>query len=65
MARHPETEKWIGKATEHKGAFRKAMHKKPGEKITQADIDKGKKAGGKTAKQAQLAETLSHLRKKK
>lgn len=59
-------EKWIQKAIKHKGSLRKALHVKKGENIPQAKLKKAEHSKNPTtAKRAHLAETLSHLRKKK
>ena len=54
---------WIAGATKNKGAFHRAMGVPQGQKITLADIARGKRMGGKVAKEANLAETLKRLRK--
>lgn len=41
----------------HKGAFHRWLGKKPGEPITDADIQKGLKAGGHAAQMANFART--------
>ena len=60
--------KWIKSAIKKKGSLR-ATAKKAGlikgkEKLSDADLEKLKKRGGKTAKRANLAKTLKKLRKK-
>ena len=54
---------WIQKAIQHKGALRKTAMKKgllrnEEEKLSMTDLKKLEKMGGKTSKQAHLAETL-------
>lgn len=49
---------WIAKATENKGALRKKMGVKKGEKIPEKKLDKAAKEKGKVGKQARLAKTL-------
>ena len=51
-------EKWIQKAIEHKGALRKELHVKKGEKIPAKKLAAAAKKGGKEGKRARLAETL-------
>lgn len=56
---------WIQGAIKHKGALRKSLHVKKGEKIPEAKLKKAEHSKNpKTAKRARLAETLKHLRKK-
>ena len=59
-------EKWIQNAInpEHKGALRKALHVKKGEKIPEAKLKKAEHSKNPiTAKRAHLAETLKKLKK--
>jgi hypothetical protein len=58
-------EKWIQKAIKHKGALRKSLHVKEGEKIPASKLKKAEHSKNpKLAKRARLAETLKGLRKK-
>jgi hypothetical protein len=58
--------KWIQKAIKHKGALHEALHVPEDKKIPQRKIKKAEHSKRPTLrKQAQLAETLSHMRKKK
>jgi len=59
-------DKWIQKTgidkPGHKGALRKKMHKKPGEKITVAELHKKEHSRDpKTRKQAYMAENLKRI----
>lgn len=60
-------EMWIQKALSKKGSKGK-LHKKlgvaEGKKIPKSKIKAAEKKGGKLGKEAHLAETLSHLRKR-
>lgn len=60
-------EKWIQKATsKHKGALRKSLGVKKGEKISEAKLKKAEHSKNpKLKKRAVLAETLKRLRKRK
>lgn len=59
-------EKWIQKAIKKKGALRKSLGVKKGEKISEKKLEKAEKSKNpKTRKRAVLAETLKHMRKKK
>lgn len=58
-------EKWIQKAIKHKGALRKSLHVKEGEKIPEAKLEKAEHSKNpKTAKRARLADTLKKMHKK-
>ena len=55
---------WIAGATKNKGALRKALKVKKGEKIPEAKLKKAEKSKNpKMRKRAQLAETLKGLNK--
>ena len=57
--------KWIQKATaKHKGALRKELGAKKGEKIPAKKLSSAAKKGGTIGKRARLALTLKGLRKK-
>ena len=56
---------WIAGAIKHKGALRKQLHAKKGEKIPAKKLEKAEHAKGKLGQRARLAATLSKLRKKK
>jgi len=59
-------EKFIQKAIKKPGALRKALHVKKGEKIPKAKIKKAEHSKNPTMRRrANLAETLSKLRRKK
>lgn len=59
-------EKWIAGAIKHKGALHEKLHVPKDKKIPKAKIKKAEHSKSpKLAKEARLAETLSHLRKKK
>lgn len=61
-------EKWIQKALfgkNSKGKLHKKLGIKQGEKIPASKLKKAEHAKGALGKEARLAETLSHLRKKK
>ena len=56
---------WIAGAIKHKGALRKELHVKKGEKIPEKKLQKAEHSKNKTeAKRARLAETLKGFRKK-
>jgi hypothetical protein len=56
---------WIAGATKNKGALRKKLGVKKGEKIPAKKLDKAAKSDNpKTRKQANLAKTLKKLRRK-
>ncbi len=56
---------WIAGATKNKGALREKLGVKKGEKITKAELSKAAKSKNPTErKEANLAKTLSKLRKK-
>lgn len=56
--------KWIQKAIKNKGALRKTLHVKAGEKIPEAKLEKATHSRNKTTvKRANLAKTLRGLRK--
>jgi hypothetical protein len=58
-------EKWIAKAVGKKGALRKELGVKKGEKIPEKKLEKAEHSKNKKeAKRARLAETLKHMRKK-
>lgn len=55
---------WIAGAIKHKGALRKSLHVKKGEKIPESKLKKAEHSKNPTtAKRAKLAETLKHMRK--
>lgn len=57
---------FIQKAIKHKGALRKALHVKQGEKIPEKKLEKAEHSKNPTMRRrANLAETLGKLRKKK
>lgn len=57
-------EKWIQGAIKNKGALRKSLHAKKGEKIPEEKLEKATHSKNKTtAKRARLAETLKKIRK--
>lgn len=58
-------EKFIQKAIKHPGALHKQMGVAAGKKIPKAQLAKAARSKGKLGKRARLAETLSHMRKKK
>lgn len=60
------TKKWIQKAIkpEHKGALRKSLGVKKGEKIPAGKLAKAAKAPGKMGQRARLAQTLGKMKKK-
>jgi hypothetical protein len=61
-----EKKKWIAGAIKHPGALRETLHVKKGEKIPASKLKKAEHSKNPTTrKRAALAETLSHLRKKK
>lgn len=58
-------EKWIQKAIKHKGALRKSLHVKEGEKIPSKKLKKAEHSKNPTLrKRAVLAETLKKMHKK-
>lgn len=61
--------KWIQKAIKHRGSLRQTAKRKGlikgDEKLSQADLDKLEKSGGKTAKRARLARTLKKMPRRK
>jgi hypothetical protein len=57
--------KWIQKAIKKKGALRKALGVKKGQKIPAKKLAAAAKKGGKLGQRARLAKTLKKLRKKK
>lgn len=57
-------EKWIQNAIQHKGALRKTLHAKEGEKIPAAKLKKAEHSKNPTTrKRANLAKTLKKLHK--
>jgi hypothetical protein len=57
--------KWIKKAIKKKGALRKTLGVKKGEKITEKQLEKAEHSKNpKTARRARLAETLKKMHKK-
>lgn len=56
-------EKWIAGAIKHKGALRKQLGAKEGEKIPAKKLAKAAKAPGKLGQRARLAQTLGKLKK--
>jgi hypothetical protein len=54
---------WIAKATKNKGGLHKSLGVKVGKKLTTKELSRGKKMGGKVAKQVALAKTLKKLKK--
>jgi hypothetical protein len=57
--------KWIADAIKHKGALRKSLHVKEGEKIPESKLKKAEHSKNpKTKKRAVLAETLKKMHKK-
>ena len=55
---------WIAEATKNKGALRKALGVKAGEKIPAGKLKAAAKKPGKMGKRARLAQTLGKLRKR-
>lgn len=55
---------WIAGAIKKEGALRKSMGVKKGQTISKSKLEVAAKKGGKTGKRANLAMTLSKLRKK-
>ena len=55
--------KWIQKAIKHKGALRKSLGIKKGQKIPKSKLKKAAKKKGTLGKRARLAITLSKLRR--
>ena len=62
-------EKWIQKGKEkgtiRKGGLHRTLGKAESEPITQADLARAKKMGGKAAKQATLAQTFKKMNRRK
>ena len=62
-----EKKNWIQDAVKHKGALRKEAKRehliKGDEKLSNADLHKLEKMGGKTAQRAHFAETLRNFKK--
>ena len=56
---------WIAGAVENKGALRKELKAKPGQKIPLAKLNKAAKAPGKLGMRARLAKTLRGFHKDK
>lgn len=54
---------WIAGATKNKGALHKHLGVPEGHKLSLADIARGRKMGGKVAKEAALAATLRKFNK--
>lgn len=52
---------WIAGATKNKGALHRNLGVPEGQKLTLADIARGRKMGGKVAKEAALAQTLRKI----
>lgn len=58
--------KWIQKAIKNKGALRKSLGVKKGQKIPEKKLEKAEHSKNpKTRKRAVLAETLKKMRRKK
>ena len=57
--------KWIQKAVKKKGALRKELHVKKGEKIPAAKLNAAAKKSGKVGQRARLAKTLRRLAHRK
>ena len=55
--------KWIKKAIKHKGALRKSLGVKKGEKIPATKLVKAAKAKGTLGRRARLAQTLRKMHK--
>jgi len=56
------SKKWIQEAIKHKGALRKTLHVKEGEKIPVSKLKKAEHSKNpKTAKRAHLAQTLKKM----
>lgn len=61
-----EKKNWIKGAIKHKGALHETLGVSTGKKIPEAKLKKAEHSKNPTTrKRANLAETLSHLRKKK
>ena len=61
-----EDKKWIQDADIKKGAFRKKLDVKEGHKIPEAKLEMAAQSKNpKTRKQAALAETFKHFKKRK
>lgn len=58
-----EKKDWIAGAVKHKGALRKELGVKKGEKIPEKKLDAAAKKGGKEGQRARLAKTLDKIRK--
>jgi len=59
-------EKWIQEAITHKGALRKSLKVKKGEKIPELKLEKAEHSKNPTTrKRAVLAETLKKMHRKK
>jgi hypothetical protein len=57
-------DRWISKAIKHKGALRKSLHVKKGEKIPEKKLEKAEHSKNPTTrKRAILAKTLKGLHK--
>ena len=52
---------WIAGATKNKGALHRNLGVPEGQKLSLADIARGKRMGGKVAKEAALAATLRKI----
>lgn len=57
-------EKWIQGAVKHKGALRKELGVKKGEKIPHAELEEAAKAKGKEGRRARLALEFEKFNKK-
>lgn len=55
--------KWIQNAIKKKGALRKELHVKEGQKIPDKKLEKAAKSPGKLGQRARLAETLKGIKK--
>lgn len=58
------SEHWIAKAVQHKGALHRALGVPAGQKIPEKKIAKAAKESGKVGKEAKLAQTLKSFHKK-
>jgi hypothetical protein len=69
MVAKAKPKKWIQegkkKGTIREGGLHKTLGKEKGEPITQRDIARAKKMGGKAAKQASLAQTFKKMSRKR
>lgn len=63
--RPTEMANWISGAIKHPGALHRKLGVPQGKKIPQKKLAKAEKAGGTLTREARLAETLKHLRKRK